>query len=59
VVFAGKAHEAFRRGRLLEFGNKSSFSDMLVTCFQYMGFSDVTEFGDARLRLKGALSGLS
>lgn len=59
VVFAGKAHNHFRRGRLLEFGNKSSFSDMLVTCFQYMGFADVTEFGDPRLRLKGALAGLT
>ncbi len=40
---------------VLDFNNKSSFSDMLVTCFQYMGFSDVTSFGDARLALTGTL----
>jgi hypothetical protein len=59
VVMAGGAHQYFRRGRLLDFANKSSFSDMLVSCFHYMGFDDVTEFGDARLRLKGALTGLT
>lgn len=59
VVLAGGAHQYFRRGRLIDFANKSSFSDMLVSCFHYMGFDDVTEFGDARLRLKGALTGLT
>jgi hypothetical protein len=49
VVFAGKADNAFRRGRYLDFANKQSFSDMLITCHQYMGFSDVTSFGDSRL----------
>jgi len=55
VIFTGGAHNYFRRGRLLDFNNKSSFSDMLVTCFQYMGFSDVTSFGDSLLRLTGTL----
>ncbi len=59
VVFAGRAHDYFRRGRLIEYRNKASFSDMLVTCFQYMGMTDVTEFGDARLRLTGTLSGVT
>ena len=56
VVLAGGAHQYFRGGRLLDFDNDTSFSDMLVTCFHYMGFDDVTEFGDERLRLKGSLT---
>ncbi|HYO94866.1 MAG TPA: DUF1552 domain-containing protein [Polyangiaceae bacterium] len=59
VVLAGGAHQFFRGGRLLDFNNQASFSDMLVSCFHYMGFDDVAEFGDARLRMKGALSGLT
>jgi hypothetical protein len=59
VVFAGRAHDHFRRGRLVDFKNKASFSDMLVTCFQYMGFTDVTQFGDARLRLTGTLANVT
>jgi hypothetical protein len=59
VVLAGGAHGHFRMGRLLDLANKSSFSDMLLNCFHYMGFNDVTEFGDSRLRLKGALTGLT
>ncbi|MFO7181022.1 MAG: DUF1552 domain-containing protein [Pseudomonadota bacterium] len=58
VVFAGGAHGYFQKGRLIDYGGKTSFSDMLVTCFHYMGFDDVTEFGDERLRLKGALTGI-
>jgi hypothetical protein len=59
VIFAGGAHNVFRRGRYLDFANKSSFSDMLVTCFQYMGFPEVTSFGDPRVALTGALPGLT
>jgi hypothetical protein len=55
VVLAGGAHGYFRSGRLIDCDNDTSFSDMLVTCFHYMGFDDVSEFGDERLRLKGAL----
>jgi len=59
VVFAGKADNAFRRGRYIDFANKQSFSDMLTTCHQYMGFSDVTSFGDSRLAGTGPLQGLT
>lgn len=59
VVLAGRAHDYFRRARLVDFKNKASFSDMLVTCFQYMGFSDVTTFGDSRLRLMGPLANVT
>jgi hypothetical protein len=59
VVLAGGAHNYFRRGRLLEFGNESSFSDMLVNCFHYMGYDDVTTFGDERLKLAGSLTGVT
>ena len=59
VVFAGGAHGYFTKGRMIDYQNKTSFSDMLVSCFHYMGFDDVTEFGDARLRLKGAISGIT
>ncbi|MGK4008731.1 DUF1552 domain-containing protein [Sorangium sp. So ce1036] len=55
VVFAGKAHDHFRRGRLLDFDNKRSFADMLVSCFHYMGFEDVTSFGEDVLNTGGAL----
>ncbi|AUX27250.1 hypothetical protein SOCEGT47_078340 [Sorangium cellulosum] len=55
VVFAGKAHDHFRRGRLLDFDNKRSFADMLVSCFHYMGFEDVTSFGEDALNTGGAL----
>ncbi len=56
VVLAGGAHGYFRRGRLVDFANQTSFSDMLVSCFHYMGFGDVASFGDARLRAKGELA---
>jgi hypothetical protein len=60
VIFAGKAHETFRRGRMIDFANKASYSDMLLSCFQYMGFSDVTSFGDPRLAAMSApLPGLT
>jgi len=59
VIFAGKADNAFRRGRYIDFANKQSFSDMLITCHQYMGFSDVTSFGDSRLAGTGPLQGLT
>jgi hypothetical protein len=59
VIFAGKADNAFRRGRYLDFANKQSFSDMLITCHQYMGFGDVTSFGDSRLAGIGPLQGVT
>jgi hypothetical protein len=59
VIFAGKADNAFRRGRYIDFGNRASFSDMLITCHQYMGFTEVTSFGDMRLAGMGPLQGLT
>jgi len=59
VVLAGGAGGYFRRGRMLDFNNQASFADMLVSCFHYMGFEDVTSFGDPRLQQTGALAGLT
>jgi hypothetical protein len=56
VVLAGGARGYFQKGRLVDYAGKASFSDLLVTCFHYMGFTDVESFGDERLRLKGALT---
>jgi hypothetical protein len=58
VVFAGGMDGYFRRGRLLEYNNATSFSDMLCSCFHYMGFEDVTTFGDPRLRAVGPIPNL-
>lgn len=58
VIFAGGMQGYFRRGRLLDFNNQVSFSDMLVSCFHYMGFEDVATFGDPRLASGGPLKGL-
>jgi hypothetical protein len=58
VVLAGGTQNYFRRGRLLDFNNQTGFSDMLVACFQYMGFDDVTSFGDPRLQMQ-AITGLT
>ncbi|MET0793994.1 MAG: DUF1552 domain-containing protein, partial [Polyangiaceae bacterium] len=59
VVLAGGAGGHFKMGRLLDFNNTQSFADMLVSCFQYMGFSDVTSFGDPLLNTGGPLPGLT
>ncbi|HVZ73515.1 MAG TPA: DUF1552 domain-containing protein [Polyangia bacterium] len=60
VIFAGVAQSFFRRGRMVDFQNKASYSDMLLSCFQYMGLTDVTSFGDARLAATGMpLAGLT
>ncbi len=58
VVLAGGAGGYFKMGRLLDFNNKQSFADMLVSCFQYMGFDDVTSFGDPLLNSGGPLPNL-
>jgi hypothetical protein len=52
VIFAGVAQNAFRRGRMIDFKNTASFSDMLLSTFGYMGLPD-TSFGDSRLALTG------
>jgi hypothetical protein len=51
VVLAGGAGKHFRMGRYLDVNAKTqrSFSNVLVSCFQYMGFNDVTTFGDPNL----------
>lgn len=51
VVLAGKAQGYFRTGRYLNVATatKRSFSDLLVSCFHYMGFTDVNTFGHAAL----------
>jgi hypothetical protein len=49
VVFAGGAGGYFNRGRYLDFQNKLTMADMLVSCFHYMGHEDVLKFGDERL----------
>jgi hypothetical protein len=59
VVFAGGAGGYFKMGRYIDFQNKASFADMLVSCFQYMGYSDVTSFGDPLLNSGGPLAGLT
>lgn len=49
TIFAGGMAGYFRRGRLLDFRNRMGFSEMLVSCFHYMGFEDVELFGDPRM----------
>lgn len=58
VVLAGGGNY-FKRGRYVDFQNKATFADMLVSCFHYMGFEDVTSFGDERLNGAGPLPGLT
>jgi hypothetical protein len=59
VVFAGGAANYFKRGRYLDFQNKLTFADMLVSCFHYMGYEDIMTFGDARLNDGAPLPGLT
>ena len=61
VIFAGGAGGYFRRGRYIDFNNTRSFSDMLLSCFHYMGFENETLFGDKRLASDtgGPLPGLT
>jgi hypothetical protein len=41
----------FRTGRMLDFngGPKRGFSNMLISCWNFMGYSDVTSWGDPLL----------
>jgi hypothetical protein len=59
VVLAGGGGGYFKRGRYVDFQNKQSFADMLVSCFHYMGYEDVTKFGDDRLNDMAPLPGLT
>jgi len=59
VILAGGAANHFKRGRYLDFQNKLTFADMLVSCFHYMGYEDVLKFGDDRLNDGAPLPGLT
>jgi hypothetical protein len=51
VVLATGTNGYFRKGRYLDLATASnkSFSNLLVSCFHYMGFNDVNTFGYAPL----------
>ena len=55
VVLSGGAQNAFRMGRYLDVTAtpKRAFSNLLVSCFQYMGMTDVQSFGSPLLAPNG------
>jgi hypothetical protein len=55
VVFAGGSGGYFKRGELIDFGNDVGFTELITSCFHYMGFEDVESFGDARLATGGVV----
>lgn len=59
VILAGGTGNYFKRGRYLDFQNKSTFADMLASCFHYMGYEDIQKFGDDRLNDGTPLAGLT
>lgn len=59
VILAGGNAGYFQRGRLNDYDNDVGFASILVSCFHYMGFTDVTEFGDTRLNDGGPLPGIT
>jgi hypothetical protein len=59
VVFAGGSSGYFSKGRLLDYRNEVGFTEMLTSCFHYMGFSDVETFGDPRLSTGGPIPGIA
>jgi hypothetical protein len=59
AVITGGAEGYFRRGRYLDLGNQSAFSDLLVSSIHYMGYEDVARFGDPRLGTGGPVPGLT
>ena len=59
VILAGGGANYFKRGRYVDFQNKLTFADMLVSCFHYMGYEDVMKFGDDRLNDGAPLPGLT
>jgi hypothetical protein len=59
VILAGGGANYFKRGRYLDFNNKVTFADMLVSCFHSMGYEDVMKFGDDRLNDGAPLPGLT
>lgn len=59
TIFAGGMSGYFTRGRYLDFQNDMGFSEMLVSCFHYMGFEDTERFGDERLANGGPVPGIT
>lgn len=59
VVFAGGSSGYFAKGRLVDFRNEVGFTEMLTSCFHYMGFVDVETFGDPRLSKGGPIPGIA
>ena len=49
VILGGGASGAIAKNRLLDYQEAGSFTDLLASCFHYMGFDDVEVFGDPRL----------
>lgn len=60
VMLGGGAKKFFRTGRYVNLGgqSKNSFSDLLVYCFHWMGFTNVTSWGDPLLSQGGLPPGL-
>ena len=60
VMLGGGARKFFRTGRYVSLNgqSKNSFSDLLVYCFHWMGFTDVTSWGDPLLSQGGLPPGL-
>ncbi|MCA3011581.1 MAG: DUF1552 domain-containing protein [Myxococcaceae bacterium] len=60
VMFGGGAKRLFRTGRFVNLAGqqRNSFADLLVPCFHFMGFTDVTSFGDPLLSQGGLPPGL-
>lgn len=59
VVFAGGMGGYFRRGEYHNLDNNVGFSEMLVSAFHFMGFEDVSIFGDERLADGGPVPGIT
>jgi len=60
VVLAGGMGGYFRRGRYLDFARQANrgFADLMVSAQHYMGYTNVTGFGDSRLNSGGPLPNL-
>src|SRR5947209_8812487 len=63
VIFATGNSGVFSTGRFLDFNAapKRGFSNMLLNCWQFMGYGNVTSWGDPLLmpRRPGPLAGLT
>lgn len=59
VILAGGKGGYFRQGYYENFDNDVGFSEMLVSCFHYMGFEDIASFGDERLAEGGPVPGIT